>query len=291
MGLFRRSHLSEIESLDPERDHLRIVRLNTYHEFPWDMARALEMALFRTFAVPSISGLLEHTGEFIHRPQRRYDDTDLILTEILEAGYDDPRGAAAIQRLNRLHGRWNIRNEDFIYVLSTFILEPIRWMHRFAWRPMSPNGEQAQYHYWQQVGLRMGIERIPESLAAVEAYNRDYEARCFHYAASNAAVCRSVRRMLLGWFLPARLDPLGEPFIHALLEPELLDAVGFPEPGPRIRRLTELSLRGRSSLLHLLPERRRPRLRTQIKRHSYPEGYALEALGPPDVPPDEPAEG
>lgn len=36
--------------------------------FPWDMNRALELALLKTFCLPSISGLLHKTSEFEQRP-------------------------------------------------------------------------------------------------------------------------------------------------------------------------------------------------------------------------------
>jgi len=35
--------LREIESLDPERDHQRIVHLSFGYDFPWDSIRALEV--------------------------------------------------------------------------------------------------------------------------------------------------------------------------------------------------------------------------------------------------------
>jgi hypothetical protein len=75
--------LTEILSLDPERDHQHIVYLMTCHELPWDMTRALEPALFHTYCVPSISGLLDRTGEIAKRPQKRYDDTDLVVSTLL----------------------------------------------------------------------------------------------------------------------------------------------------------------------------------------------------------------
>ena len=34
-------------------------------DFPWDINKALEFALLRTYAVPSISGLLARTGVFV----------------------------------------------------------------------------------------------------------------------------------------------------------------------------------------------------------------------------------
>jgi len=56
--------LDQISALDPVADHQRIVFLSTCWEFPFDTTRSLELALFRTFCVPSISVLLDRTGEF-----------------------------------------------------------------------------------------------------------------------------------------------------------------------------------------------------------------------------------
>src|ERR1041384_6204039 len=119
--------LNEIRRLDPVRDHQRIVYLTTCYEFPFDTTRALEFALFRTFCVPSVSAVLDRSGEFVLRSQKRYDDTDLIVSELMEYGYDSERGRAALRRMNQIHGRFAISNDDFLYVLSTFVFETIRW--------------------------------------------------------------------------------------------------------------------------------------------------------------------
>ena len=133
--------LDQIRALDPERDHERIVFLSTCYEFPFDTTRALEFALFRTFCVPRIARLIDGTGEFRNRAQKRYDDTDIIVSELMEYGYSSERGSRALARMNAQHGRFNIANDDFRYVLSTFIYEPIRWNARFGWREMcEPSG-------------------------------------------------------------------------------------------------------------------------------------------------------
>src|SRR3984957_5997074 len=118
--------LEQIRELDPEKDDQRIVFLSTCYDFAFDTTRALEFALFRTFCVPSISALLDRTGEFRARAQKRYDDTDLIVSELMERGYDSERGRRALRRMNQQHGRFAIANDDFRYVLSTFFLLPLR---------------------------------------------------------------------------------------------------------------------------------------------------------------------
>src|SRR5262249_10146322 len=106
----RPSVLDEIRQLHPERDPQRIVLLSCRCDFPFDTTRSLELALFRTFAVPSISALLDRTQEFQLRAQRRYDDTDILVSELMEWGYDSERGRAALRCINQLHGRFAIRN-------------------------------------------------------------------------------------------------------------------------------------------------------------------------------------
>ena len=153
--------LDGIRALDPERDHERIIFLSTCYDFPFDTTRALEFALFRTFCVPRIARLLDGTGEFRNRAQKRYDDTDIIVSELMEYGYSSERGSRALARMNAQHGRFKIANDDFRYVLSTFIYEPIRWNARFGWRKMCETERLAHFHFWLQVGERMGIKDIP----------------------------------------------------------------------------------------------------------------------------------
>ena len=276
----RRTILDRILRLDPVKDHHEIVYLDSCYEFPWDTTRSLEFALFRTFAVPTIGALLDQTGEFGQRPQKRYDDTDLIVSEILENGYDSERGRAALRRMNRLHGRFDISNDDFLYVLSTFVFEPIRWNARFGWREMVEREKLAQFYYWREVGRRMNIQSIPDDYAAFERYNVDYERQHLRFTEANRRVASSTRDMFLGWLLPRPLFRLGEPFVYALMDEPLLDAFGFPRPSPGMRRFVEGALKRRARLLRLWPERRKPCLRTTLKRPTYPKGYRIEDLGP-----------
>ena len=110
--------LREIERLDPERDCQRILHLSFGYEFCWDSTRALEVALYRTYCVPSISRLLDRTGEFYAHTQRRYDDTALLVRERCQWGFETGRGREALERMNWVHRYFKISN-DFLYVLST----------------------------------------------------------------------------------------------------------------------------------------------------------------------------
>lgn len=62
----RYQNLKLIQQLDPKKDHIQIAYIILGYEFPWDTVRSLEVALMRTYCIPSISKLLNKTGEFIH---------------------------------------------------------------------------------------------------------------------------------------------------------------------------------------------------------------------------------
>lgn len=268
-----------IETLDPEQDHQRICYLLAGYEFPWDVTRALEVALLRTFCIPSIAQLLDRTGEFQHHAQKRYDDTGIVVSEVFKQGYDSPRGIAFIQRMNAIHGHYAIANDDFLYVLSTFIYEPIRWLDRFGWRPLCDTEKLACYYFWRAVGQRMGLQDIPPSYEAFEQFNRAYEAERFAYHPSNQRVANATRQMLLSWF-PAALHSVVNGGIPALLDEPLLRALGW-QPAPTwVQAVAKLALTNRSRLLRRLPPRTEADFFVDQPIRTYPQGYTLQDIGP-----------
>ncbi len=271
--------LREIESLDPERDHQRIVHLSFGYEFSWDSIRALEVALYRTYCVPSISGLLHHTREFYDETQRRYDDTGILVAEICEWGYESARGEQAIRRINWAHGHYRISNEDSLYVLSTFIYEPIRWIDAFGWRPTCPNEKLAYYRFWREVGGRMGIRDVPPSYEAFESWADDYERRHFRFADTNRGIGSATRDLFASWF-PRALAPIVRYGIYALLDDAMLAAFGFPKPLPLSRPLVRGALKLRGMVVRWLPPRRIPHFFTDSPSRTHRGGYEIMELGP-----------
>jgi ER-bound oxygenase mpaB/B'/Rubber oxygenase, catalytic domain len=268
----------EIEQLDPARDFERISFLSTNVDFPWDVEKSLDLAFFKTYATPSISALLDRTGEFRRRGQKRYDDTRLILAEMLDHGIAGERGTTAQRLMNRMHGRFPIANEDYLYVLSALILEPLRWNDRFGWRPYTSNERLAHFNFWCAIGRRMGIRDLPPTLDELERFNVTYERDRFRYADSNRAVADATLRVFVRWY-PAPLRPLVDLFVRALLEDAVLDAFGYRRPARWARALVFAALRVRAAVLRRAPRRRRPHLITEDRIRSYPHGYRVEELG------------
>ena len=276
----RFSVLRQIQSLDPERDHQRIVFLSKSYDFAFDTTRALEFALYRTYCVPSISTLLDRTGEFRLRPQKCYDDTDLIVSTLMEWGYDSEQGRAALRRKNQIHGRFEIANDDLLYVLSTFVFEPIRWNARFGWRPLCDQERQAYFLFWREVGRRMNIREIPATYEAFERFNVDYERVHFRFSETNQRVGAATRDLFLGWF--SRTSPPDDSAGDLRDDGRHPDRrVRLPAPSRAASAIVMAVLQLRAWALFWCPARRRPHLRSESRPRSYPQGYRLEDLGPP----------
>ncbi|RPK54404.1 hypothetical protein EES43_29055 [Streptomyces sp. ADI96-02] len=275
----RYDRLKEIQRLDPERDFLEIYRLTVAYEFPWDVTRALELALYRTYAVPSIGRLLDRTGELTERPQKRYDDTALLLDAVVEHGFESEEGRTAVRRINQMHGGYEISNDDMRYVLCTFVVTPKRWLDEFGWRRLSDHELRASTAYHRVLGARMGIKEVPQTYEDFERTLDAYEDEHFGWDEGARRVSDATLALMASWY-PAPLAPVVRGASLALLDDSLLRAFRYRRPGPVARGLTRGALRLRARAVRLLPPRRSAHFaRRNPMVKGYPDGYEIASLG------------
>jgi len=277
----RTSSSERIELLDPERDHLEVHRLVCAYEFPWDTLQALSFALFRTYAVPSIGGLLARTGELTGRTQKRYEDTGLLLDAVLEHGTDSELGRQALRRVNAMHAAYDISNDDLRYVLSTFVVMPVRWNAEYGWRTFSELETRASVAYHRELGRRMGIRDLPATWQDWERLLDDYESRHFGWDPGARRVADATLEHFttfpLNRWLPSALVRAAA---LALMDDPLLAALGCSRPPAPLRAVVRGGLKARARVVRWLPRRRRPLyFRSQPVVRGYPDGYDVRQLG------------
>lgn len=269
----------EIAQLDPAVDFAEVYRIMGAHEFPWDLTQSLGLALYRTYAVPSIGALLAHTGEFQRRTHKRYADTGLILEAVIQHGFGSDTGRAAIRRMNQMHGAYSISNDDMRYVLSTFVVVPMRWIDRFGWRELSEAERVASANYYRELGRHMNIKAMPETWREFATLLDDYERERFAFSPGGRAVSDATLDLLLG-FYPRVARRLLRAATLALLDAPLREAFRYPAPPPLPRALTLGGLRARAALLRHFPARKEPMYVHQRREFAiYPGGYRVEDLG------------
>lgn len=280
MARLPRDHWRTINSrLSVETDYELISRNLADYEFPWDYYQALRIALFRTYAVPSIGGLLHDTGAFEGDVQKRHDDTTLLLWSISHFGIDSKAGHTSIRRMNQMHGSYNISNEDMLYVLSTFVVMPRRWLNDYGWRALTPDEALSGVLYWQRVGRLMGIKQIPETAQEFEDYFDRYEIEHFAFNDKSLAVADATLALAADAYprIFRRAVNIG---LRSLLDDRLLEAYHYRRPPRIVIALIRSALKMRARILAHAPARRDPVLvfdRPEVKHHR--QGYDLEKVG------------
>ncbi|KAJ3868962.1 hypothetical protein EV359DRAFT_31171 [Lentinula novae-zelandiae] len=206
--------------LTPE-DAQKIIHTSALYDMPALMNYALAFALFKTYAIPTISKILSDTKELKSAASisKRYADVSVLrtwvfcpitgksttpkkdqirgTTELGDLQVDDPRGMIALARVNWLHSKYYITNDDYLYTLALFVFEPPKWARLYGWRALSPMEEEAFYIFWVEIGQRMGIRDIPETIKEFKHWVVEYESRTMIPAQTNHDVATYTTEELL----------------------------------------------------------------------------------------------
>lgn len=260
-----------------------MVHLLTAYEFPFDITRALELALFHTYASPRVSGLLARTGEFERHGQKRYDDTSRLIGQFMESGYDSDKGQRAIAHMNLIHSHYRIDNADYLFVLATFVFYPIDWLNQYGWRKLTNSEELAFFYFFREVGRRMNLSELPDTIADLQAFVDAYEAKYFRYTESNQRIADATVKIVQGWF-PRFLHPMVQPTFSALIPEKLRLAFGYQRPPGWFTGLAQGALWLRKWPLRWITFKPYPYLIEKSSFRYYPAGPPdIEAVGPDKI--------
>ncbi|MFB2917749.1 hypothetical protein [Aerosakkonema funiforme] len=279
----RYDNLRKIEQLDPVKDRSEIVKIMVSYEFPWDFQRSyIELAFVRAFASPRIAGLVAKRGYTKAHTQKRYDDNSILMFEIIKHGYDSEQGRACIERMNYIHSHFPINNQDFIYGIATFILEPIYWNDRFGWRRMSENERIAWLNFCLEIGKRMKIENLPDSLEGMDRFKQEYEDKYIYKSPATKELYELFVNLISSWF-PLVPKKLVELVFRCIIDERSRKAFEIAAPPPAVKSFVECCLHARAWVLSYLPPRTRSGLFVDRPSRSYPvNDYDVTKLGPPD---------
>ena len=272
----RYANLRRIQQLDPTVDFDAIVRLTARFEFPWDYTQGTGIAFMRDYGIPSIAALLDRTREFEDRGVKRYDDTILIGDEATLDGIDSPRSHAALRRLNRMHGHYDIPNDEFAYVLATTIVGPVRWISVYGWRPLDERELVALAKVTTRFGELMGIKDLPTTYDGYLTLLVDYERQHFAHTPAGTRLAEASIRIARE-VAPPPLRPLVRRVTTAVMDEPLRQTLGLPRQPRWFVRAVHAGLRARGRLLRFAPPRRTPYAHRPT---TYPGGYELADLGP-----------
>lgn len=247
-------YISNPYSMDYKTAH-GIMRLTMLYEFPWMYFFGTSWALVKTYGIASGTGLLVQTRQLTTEDKvgKRAEDTGVIIAEFTVGSVDSERGLRALSKMNWLHRRYGSRigNEEMIHTMAMFVLEPQRWIERYEWRAMTELEKVASFIYWKEIGNRMGIKNIPETLHELEAWTEEFEMSHMVYADSNRVCAETTINMYLR-NVPKFLRNFARGAASSLLEDRVRLAVGLPDPPSWVPHLVISFLKARGWLLRYL---------------------------------------
>lgn len=233
-----RAHFSQMTLQSAFHIHTRLVS----YEFPTTFSLATAFALFKVYGISSISSVLHATGQFAtrNRVDKRLTDTGCLLRETILNPPGSRRAIDALARINCLHcpyhGKGKIADEDMLFTLAMFALEPERWVTKYEWRILTDLERCAIGTMWKQLGEALGVNfRLLEGyekgwtdgiewLEDIERWSDKYQGIHMLPAESNREVADATLYHVV-WKLPAILKPVGKQLFAAVLEDQLRVAV------------------------------------------------------------------
>lgn len=286
MCLRNNKELEKLKQLRVEEHYQAIVKYLANHDAPIDYLISGELAQIQTFAIPSISKLLQRTKQYQEHGVKRLDDTRAILTECMTDSVHSSRGQHMVKHLNWIHSHYEISNDDYLYTLALFIVEPARWMETFGYRPLTDREKYAGYLAFKALGQAMKIQNIPQSRDEFISWYQDYRKTHMQYHQDNKKVTDGLIEGMKAMF-PFFVRPLVKPVILTLInDPELLLATGQKPPAKWLQKFIRsfMALR-KISQKYLNPWQKQSFETSYLGQYykSYPRGYQNCILGPEKI--------
>ena len=286
MHLRNDKELKKLNELNVEEHYQTIVKYLADHDAPLDYLISGELAQLQTFAIPSISKLLQQTKQYQNNGLKRLDDTRAILTECMSDSIDSARGQHMVKHLNWIHSHYEISNDDYLYTLALFIIEPVRWMETFGYRTLTEREKYAGYLAFKSLGQAMAIQNIPASRDQFVAWYQDYRRQHMVYHPDNKKVTEGLIDGMKEMF-PFFFRPLVRPMILTLInDPELLAATGQKAPGYIVQKFIRGIMYIRKGLQRYINIWQKKSFESSyLGQHykTYPNGYQNSVLGPDKI--------
>jgi len=250
--------------------------------FDSEMRVGFLLAYYRSFGVPHISEVLVASGEVTGRPKKRASDTGIVIYEIIANGFESERGEQMVDLLRRVHRKVPGTGDDFLYILISLLVLPVRWVMANGWRPLEQAEVQAAHRFYQELGKRMGLKNIPPTYDAASEFFDHYEAANVRAATANRTLMEAAAQ-LTAVRLPAPLRPLVPTILSGLIDDRrFCEAVGLPKPNSIMTTLVRgtVRLRAARTAQRPLPVKARFVPGAAGSSSSYPRGYELREIGP-----------
>ncbi|GAA2848521.1 hypothetical protein GCM10010472_01800 [Pseudonocardia halophobica] len=269
---------NEIDSLDVEKDYLRILGI---FQRDFRLARrwsATAESLGVTYALPTMSRILIQGDLYpVEKIGKRVADTGIITAAMYTHGFGPGEGREALRRMNQMHKMYPILAEDFTFESCAEAVLLVRAAERFGWRPVHEKERQAYATYVHVRAGFMHIQGVPRTFEAQARLFDRYVDDNARFEPQNQLLFSALETFVLGRAKTPVHRMLLRGWFRSSADPRILRAVGVPVP-PRpvaaafnaLWRLV-VALRG--------PADARSDAPSPLVAAHYPDGYDITEVG------------
>lgn len=249
-------------------------------DLPRDAQIGLMLSYYRSFAVPSIARTLHHSGAIKSEPRKRSVDTALILYELIDGELQSDRALEMIDLLVSAHRHVKAPSEDFLYVLFSLAIVPMRWIEKHGWRALTLTEQVATIDFYANLGRAMGLSNVPEDVDAATSFYRSYEENRIAWSREG----QELTDWTVGVIRSTMPKPV-RPFARLILSTWIGDkrvsqALGLPRTNAFVSALSAAAMSVRNRLTARAPRPASPRFVQGVTGSAqYPHGYSLTDLG------------
>lgn len=236
-----------IAALDPVEDNEEAARLTfeVLYGDPIAVHAAYLIGFSRQVAVPDIARVIYRggSGKNLRHVARRTDDTLALFGAFFHWGHSSPQGRAAIDRMEQIHARFAITDEQKLYTLATLIFEAERIGRHLGFDPLTANQREASWRFWRGVAEQMPLGGLPPTAGELWHWMLDYESEHWRYTDEGRRVVdRFFEDWTTRWF-PRPARTLARQTLLALMDDDLRAVLHLENPSRLVARLLRASAR------------------------------------------------
>ena len=198
------------------------------------------LALLKTMSIAHLVVNLYGDTRLNRQTFERLGKTRDFIRTLIKTGINSQASQQAFAHMNRVHSGLPASQDDFVYVLSCFILEPIHFRAVFRKKPLSDNECIVLIRFWQEVGRNMNLMHLPGSLNDWLSFQRDYEAKYQLYSQEGSDLARKSLNEVVKLSLPFGTRLIAKQLILNALSRQTLQVLVLPKPVISLRLSTQL---------------------------------------------------
>lgn len=250
-------------------------------EFPFMFMKGIQLALFRTYAIPSISSLLVRTTLLSNSATipKRYTDTEALFIEFTLREWGSTSWLRGMARTKAIHAGYRkagkVTDADMLYTIAALATQPPALITQWEWRDLTDTERCAIGVLYRGITEALDVpweeylrpftspppsldETKPKPLQltsgldfyhALLSWQSSYEGIYMRPHPANHTLAVAAIDLLLLVAPTAALKSLGKAVLTTLMDQPLRNAMSLPAPNQVICALVSAALNTRAFIL------------------------------------------